>query len=91
MNNWNNIDLIEIIEAYASDNNLIASEEELSERFDEMIKECSSPEDLMTFENGDDLPMINETFNNWTDSLVSDGELHPEQYRLYTYVGEFPN
>lgn len=82
MANWNRVDLLEIVEAYAADNRLIASEEELSERFDADVLP-----DVIEAYGEDDEPAINEAFNDWTDMLCKDGELHPEQYDKYCYVG----
>jgi hypothetical protein len=80
--NWNRIDLIDIIEFYASDNDMICCEEELSERFDSEIL----PGVIEAY-GEDDEPAISEAFNNWTDMLCKDGEIHPEQYNSYCYVG----
>lgn len=88
MFNWNNVDLLEIVEYYAETgggkgrSSAIASEEDLSERFDE------GHEDWL-HDNCDDQIMIDEEFNNWSDALCKDGELHPEQYSCYTYVGKY--
>jgi hypothetical protein len=81
--NWNNYDLITMVEEIASGNSWIASEWELSERFDEMLKECYPNIDT------DDETMVNEMFNDWTDGLCKDGEIHPEQYNTYEYVGKW--
>lgn len=82
MGKWDRVDLLEMVELYAEDNGLITSEEELSERFDSEILP------LVIAEYGeDDGPAIAESFNNWTDSLCKDGEIHPEQYNQYCYVG----
>jgi len=85
--NWNNTTLLDIVEYYAEENCLIASEEELSKRFDEQIL----PGIIETYgEKGKaftDTDMINESFNNWSDSLEKEGELHEEQYNKYEYVG----
>ena len=82
MTNFNKVDLLEIVEYWADSENLISSEEELSERFDSdilplIIEQCGE----------DDEPAINEGFNDWSDSLCKDGELHEEQYNNYCYVG----
>lgn len=82
MTNWNKIDLLEIVEAFAADNGLIASEEELSERFDAEVLPL-----IIEQYGEDDAPAINEGFNDWSDGLCKDGELHPEQYSQYCYVG----
>jgi hypothetical protein len=72
--NWNRVDLLEIVELYAEENGGIASEQELSERFDSEVL----PSVIAEY-GEDDEPAINESFNNWTDSLCKDGEIHPEQ------------
>ena len=80
--NFKNYELLDIVEEFASSNNLISSEDELSERFDEEVLpyviECYGE---------DDEPAINEAFSNWMDSLCKEGELHEEQYNQYEYVG----
>lgn len=80
--NWNNVDLLEIVELYAEDNGMIASEYELSKRFDEEILPY-----VIEQYSADDKIAINESFNDWTDSLCKGGELHPEQYNSYCYTG----
>jgi hypothetical protein len=80
--NWNRVDLLEMVELYAEDNGGIASEEELSERFDSEVLP-----DVIEAYGEDDEPAISEAFNNWTDMLCKDGEIHPEQYDKYCYVG----
>lgn len=79
---WDRYDLLEIVEAFAADNNMIASEEELSERFDEEVL----PHVIEQY-GEDDEPAISESFNNWTDMLCKDGDIHEEQYNRYCYVG----
>ena len=71
-----------MIELYATDNGLIDSEQMLSERFDETI----AP-DIIAHYGEDDTVAMNEAFNNWTDTLREDGEIHEEQYNQYCYVG----
>lgn len=88
--NWNNVDLIEMVELYAEDNNrcmtakLIASEQELSDKFDEEVAQS-----VIAEYGRDDQCAIDQAFNDWTDGLCKDGDLHPEQYRTYTYVGKY--
>lgn len=82
MTNWNRVDLLELVELYAEDNNMIASETELSKRFDDEVL----PSVIETY-GEDDSIAIREAFNDWTDALTKDGELHPEQYANYEYVG----
>lgn len=82
MGKWDRVTLLEMVERFAEDNDLIASEEELSERFDSEVLPAVVEE-----YGEDDVPAISESFNNWTDMLCKDGELHPEQYNNYCYVG----
>jgi hypothetical protein len=86
MGNWNRVDLLEIVELYAEEQRLIASEQELSDRFDEEVL----PSVIAQY-GEDDEPALNEAFNNWTDMLCKDGELHDEQYDKYCYVGRLAN
>ena len=88
-NNYIHESELECVEAYASDNNLIDDERNLSIRFDEMMQECTSVEYLQSIQ--DDAPALSEHFSNYTDSLQSDGDLHHLQVNEYCYVGdEFP-
>ena len=81
---FNNHTLLEIVEEFAHDNGLISSEEELSEKFDEEI----APSVVKQY-GEDDEPAMNETFNNWSDSLRDEGQIHEEQYNNYCYVGKY--
>ncbi len=83
MGRWDRVALLEMVELYAEDNGMIASEEELSKRFDEEIL----PMVLETYSESDS-DAINEAYNDWTDSLCKDGEIHPAQYDSYCYVGK---
>lgn len=76
--------LLEIVEACAEANDLIDSEEALSERFDEDIAPA-----IIEQYGQDDEPAMSEGFNNWSDALCKDGELHDEQYSQYCYVGKY--
>lgn len=83
MPNFKNVDLLELVEEYALANSLISNEEELSNEFDRNIAEFV----LQRYGPGDDVAM-REAFNDWTDMLCKDGEIHEEQYNNYEYVGE---
>lgn len=80
--NFANYDLLEIVEFFAEENGFIASEAELSERFDEAVLP-----DVIAKYGEDDQVAINEAFNDWSDMLCKDGDLHDEQYNKYCYVG----
>lgn len=84
MGTYNDENFLEMVELYAAEVGAIESEGELSERFDEEV----AP--LVIAEYGaDDEPAMAEAFNNWSDSLCKDGEIHPEQYNQYCYVGKY--
>ena len=81
-------DLLEAVELWAGYHNpygvLITSERDLSNRFDEQI----APGVIALYRENDE-PAMNEAFNNWSDMLCKEGEIHPEQYNEYCYVGEY--
>lgn len=79
---WDRVDTLEMVELYAEDNDQIASEDELSKRFDEEILPL-----VLENYSEDDSVAINEAFSDWADSLCKDGEIHPAQYNAYEYVG----
>lgn len=76
---------LELAEYVAEMENAISSEQELSDRFDEMLAECNFFE---TYDR-DDLVAVREEFNNWSDGLCEEGEIHEAQYNEYEYVGDF--
>lgn len=82
--NWNRVDMLAVVELYAEDNGGIASEEELSKRFDEEVAQSVVDE-----YGEDDEPAMSEAFNNWTDMLCKEGDIHEEQYNSYCYVGKY--
>lgn len=84
MINWKRVDLLELVEAFASDNGMIDSEQALSDRFDEEVSKS-----VIEQYGEDDTIAMSETFNDWTDALCKDGEIHPEQYSQYCYVGKY--
>jgi len=82
MKNWNSVDMLEVVEYYAEDHGMIASEEELSARFDAEVL----PHIIAQY-GEEDTPAISQGFADWADSLARDGELHHEQDSTYCYVG----
>lgn len=84
MRNYNSLSILDIVEEWGYDNGLLSSEEEVSERFDENI----APFVIEQYSEDDRIAM-NEAFNDWTDSLCKDGELHELQYENYEYVGKW--
>ena len=81
---FSHVELLEIIEEYATVNGGIDSEQELSDRFDDEI----APLIIDQYGEGDE-PAMDEAFNDWSDSLCKDGELHELQYNQYCYVGKY--
>ena len=81
---YKNVSLLDLVEAYGAENNLISSEEELSEQFDEWV----AP--MVIEEYGeDDTIAMSEAFSNWADARCRDGDIHDEQYACYDYVGKY--
>jgi len=83
MRHFNDENLLELAELYAEEVGTYSSEDELSEAFDSMLDECYPDFDT------EDEPALAEAFNNWTDGLCKDGEIHPEQYNSYEYTGKY--
>jgi hypothetical protein len=77
-------DELTAVEEWAEENGLIASEADLSELFDEEI----APFVIEQY-GEDDKPAMNEAFNDWSDSLCKDEQLHDLQYDKYCYVGKY--
>lgn len=84
MKNWNSVDLLEMVELFAEDNGWVSSEDELSARFDDEISLF-----VIKQYGEDDTDAIKQAFNDWTDMLCKDGEIHEEQYNDYSYVGKY--
>ena len=84
MSNYNDENLLEIVEMYAEKVGNIASESELSEKFDSEVVQA-----VIDQYGEDDQVAIDTAFNDWTDSLCKHGVIHPEQYNQYCYVGEY--
>ena len=82
--NYNDEALLEMVELYAEEMGHIASEQELSDIFDRDI----APLVLENYD-ADDSVAFSEAFNNWADELCKEGEIHPEQYSNYCYVGTY--
>jgi len=83
VNNWTGVSLLEAVEELAMHECMIYSEEELSERFDEMLDETDCcPEKLTPTD-------IGCMFADWTDGMEKDGLIHKEQSYRYCYVGRF--
>lgn len=74
---------LQLAEAFAEENDLPSSEEEVSRLFDDNV----APSVIEEYGPHDDVAM-SEAFNNWTDGLEKDGQLHALQVYSYSYVGE---
>lgn len=87
--NYNNENLLGMVELYAEEMGYIDSEEALSEKFDDEV----APGVLEAYGKKGvefaDTVMMGEAFSDWADMLCKDGEIHPEQYNNYCYVGEY--
>ena len=89
MANFKGVNLLELVECYAIENDLPSCEEDLSERFDNDVMPSileTHGEPGISFEDTD---MATQAFNDWADGLCKDGEIHDEQYSNYAYVGEW--
>lgn len=87
MINLNNVSVLELVEELFSyePNSPYASEESLSELFDQMLEETNF---FDTYDQDDSIA-INEEFHNWKDGLCRDGLIHESQCNDYCYVGEY--
>jgi len=75
---------LELVEEWAEECGLIASEYELSALFDQEI----APIVIEQYGENDE-PAMSEAFNNWSDGLCRDDVLHELQYYNYCYVGKY--
>ncbi len=82
--NYNDENHLEMVELYAEEMGYISSEDELSIMFDEQVAPL-----VIEQYGADDEPAMSEGFNNWSDSLCKDGEIHPLQYSEYCYTGKY--
>ncbi|MEL6440568.1 MAG: hypothetical protein AAFQ80_15080 [Cyanobacteria bacterium J06621_8] len=57
-----------------------ASEKDVSDSFDEWVKECKL--------DTEDAPLLRESFANFVDSLGQEGLIHSLQVQSYEYVGK---
>ena len=86
---YNNETLLEMVELYAEEMGYMTSEEELSERFDAHVFPYIIEAHGTQGAEFTDTVMSNEAYNNWTDELCKDHEIHPEQYNKYCYTGDY--
>ena len=87
--NYNDENLLSMVELYAGEMGLVDSEEALSARFDEEVAPSileAHGQPGVAFEDSD---MMTQAFNDWTDVLCKEGEIHLEQYNTYGYVGKW--
>jgi hypothetical protein len=82
--NWHNFSALELVEQIAEyHDSPYCDEEAVSAIFNEEVR----PSVVEEYGKDDEIA-INEAFNNWTDMLCKDGELHELQYENYTYLGK---
>lgn len=81
--NYNDENLLEMVELYAENQCLIGSAEQLSEKFDENIDE------LQGLRYRYDQIALEQDFATFSDALCESGEIHPEQYDNYEYEGKY--
>ncbi len=88
MRNYNDEDLLQMVEMYAETQGYISSEEELSDMFDNYLKDIL---DNMSHIDAQrllkDKPTLSELFGRYVDALCKDGEIHPIQYAEYSDKG----
>ncbi len=88
MRNYNDEDLLQMVEMYAETQGYISSEDELSDMFDSHLKEVL---DSMSHVDAQrllkDKPALSEMFGQYLDTLCKDGEIHPIQYAEYSDKG----
>lgn len=84
MKSFKRFDLLEAVELWADDNGCISSEEELSDLFDAEISQLV----IDQYGENDHDAMI-QAFNDWSDGLCKDDQLHEQQYKNYAYVGKY--
>lgn len=87
--NWDNENHLVVIELLAEENGWIASEDELSEQFDEQVVPGILEEHGTKGQEFTDTAMVSVAFNNWSDMLCKEGEIHLLQYDQYCYVGRY--
>ncbi len=70
-----------IVEAWGQEHGLIHSEQQLSDKFDEMVQ---TQQEI----DVSDAPLMQELFLDWTLGLTDEGLLHVDQFCDYEYVGK---
>jgi len=78
------VDLLYKVECWADENGLIDSAEALSELFDAEVALS-----VVKRHGVNDKPAMLEAFNNFTDLICADGDLHQLQCDNYSYVGVY--
>ena len=87
--NYNDENLLDMVELYAAEVGYLSTEDEVSERFDEEIAPLIVEQHGKKGVEFEDTIMMNEEFSNWLDGLTKEGEIHPEQYSSYCYTGRY--
>lgn len=83
MDNYNDLSLLDIVETFADDNGLLASEYRVSLEFD--ASELPWIADMYGELNA---VILKATFDYWLHNMYRDGLIHIEQYNNYEYVGD---
>lgn len=83
------VEELTIVEHFAAENGLIDSEQALSDLFDQDIMPMLLEQNSTPGKAFDDQDMINQAFNDWTDGLCKDDQIHDLQYNQYCYIGEW--
>lgn len=89
MRNFSNVTLLELVEEYALNNNLIMDEDTLGECFDNEVAAGLIEQFGIKGVEFTDEAMISEAFSAFTDGLQRCGRLHAEQVKNYDYVGKY--
>lgn len=87
--NYNDENLLDMVELYAAEMGYLSSEDEVSEKFDNEVAPSIVEQHGTKGEEFTDTVMMNEAFSNWLDALTKEGEVHPEQYQHYCYTGRY--
>lgn len=87
--NYNDENLLQMVELYAAEVGLISSEDEATEQFDNEIAPAIIEAHGVKGEAFTDSVMMNEAFSEWLDMMTKDGVIHPEQYQHYCYTGRY--
>lgn len=90
---WKRDNLLELAERYARQNSYPATEQAVSDLFDESQYDIEDgtnhSKSIKSLFDDDDHVAVNEAFLNFVDVLWDMGHLHDVQVENYCYVGQF--